>query len=134
MKKTLALLLSLVLMMTSFGFASAEEPETVQVAYMLTMNPAEGRLEVQDAINELLASKGLNIKVEFVCIDFASWATQINLMLTDGSIDLFNACFMPALSVLADNGSLEPMDDLFATYGQGILDIEVGNIHLARAQ
>ncbi len=122
MKKTLALFLSLILLLSGISFAAAEEPVTIHVAYMLTMNPAEGRQEVQDAVNELLAQKGMNIKVEFVCIDFASWSTQINLMLTDGSIDLFNACFMPSLSVLADNGSLAPMDDLYAQYGQGILE------------
>lgn len=121
MKRSLALLLTLVLLCTGISFASAQELETVQVAYMLTMNPAEGRQEVQDAVNALLAKKNLGIQVEFVCIDFASWATQINLMLTDGSIDLFNACFMPSLSVLADNGSIAPMDDLYNKYGQGIL-------------
>jgi len=119
-KKSLALLLTLALLISGIGFASAEEVETVQVAYMLTMNAAEERQMVQDAVNELLAKKNLGIKVEFVCIDFASWSTQINLMLTDGSIDLFNACFMSSLSVLADNGSIAPVDDLFAQYGQGI--------------
>lgn len=132
MKRSLALLLTLVLLCTGISFAAAEEPETVQVAYMLTMNPAEGRQEVQDAVNELLAKKNLGIQVEFVCIDFASWATQINLMLTDGSIDLFNACFMPSLSVLADSGSIAAMDDLYNEYGQGILSTLGDYINCAR--
>ena len=121
MKKVLALVLALTLVLAGISFAAAEGVETVKVAYMLTMNPAEQRQQVQDAVNELLAKKNLGIKVEFVCIDFASWSTQMNLMLTDGSIDLFNACFMSSLSVLADNGSIAPVDDLFAQYGQGIL-------------
>ncbi len=122
MKRTLAVLLTLAMLFSCLSFASAEgTTETIQVAYMLTMNAAEQRQMVQDAVNQLLAKKGLGVQVEFVCIDFASWATQINLMLTDGSVDLFNACFMPTISVLADNGSIAPMDDLFNQYGQGIL-------------
>lgn len=121
MRKLLTLLLALALILSGISFASAENVETVKVAYMLTMNPAEQRQMVQDAVNELLAKKNLGIKVEFVCIDFASWSTQMNLMLADGSVDLFNACFMPSLSVLADNGSIAPMDELYQKYGQGIL-------------
>lgn len=120
MKKTLALLLALAMMLTSISFATAEETETIQVAYLLAMNAAEQKEMVQDAVNDLLAEEGYNFKIEFVCIDFASWSTQINLMLTDGSIDLFNAAFMPSISVLADNGSIAPVDELFDTYGQGI--------------
>ena len=93
MKRTLAVLLTLAMLFSCLSFASAEgTTETIQVAYMLTMNAAEQRQMVQDAVNQLLAKKGLGVQVEFVCIDFASWATQINLMLTDGSVDLFNAC------------------------------------------
>lgn len=122
MKKLLALSLALVMALSCISFASAQEVQTVRVAYMLTMNPAEERELVQSAVNELLAQKGLDIQVEFVCIDFASWSTQINLMLTDGSIDLFNAAFMSSLSTLADNGAIAPVEELFAEHGQGILD------------
>lgn len=122
MKKLLALSLALLLMLSGISVASAQEVQTVRVAYMLTMNPAEERELVQNAVNELLAQKGLGIQVEFVCIDFASWSTQINLMLTDGSVDLFNAAFMSSLSTLADNGSIAPVDELFAEYGKGILE------------
>ena len=122
MKKLVALLLSLimVLCLACPSFAGAEGVETIEVAYMLTMNPAEEREAVQDALNALLDEKGAGVHVELVCIDFASWSTQINLMLTDGTIDLFNCCFMPSLSVLADNGSVAPLDDLIAEYGEGI--------------
>ncbi len=132
MKKTLAFLLMTVMLITSIGFAAAEDKETVQVAYLLAMNAAEERDLVQDAVNERLAELGYDFEIEFVCIDFASWATQINLMLTDGSIDLFNACFMSSISVLADQGSIEPVDELFAEYGQGILDALGDYIDCAR--
>ncbi len=111
------------MLLACVSVASAEStPETIQVAYLLAMNSAEQRQMVQDAVNELLVKKGLDVQVQFVCIDFASWATQINLMLTDGSVDLFNDCFMPTVSVLADSGSLAPLDDLVNQYGQGIKD------------
>jgi putative aldouronate transport system substrate-binding protein len=123
MKRILSILLALTMLFACASVASAEStPETIQVAYMLTMNAAEQRQMVQDAVNDLLAEKGLDIQVQFVCIDFASWQTQVNLMLTDGSIDLFNDCFMPTISVLADNGSAAPLDDLIDQYGQGIKD------------
>ena len=121
MKRAIALLLMIALLVSSIGFAAAEEKETIQVAYLLAMNPAQERDLVQDAVNARLAELGYDFQVEFVCIDFASWATQINLMLTDGSVDLFNCCFMPSISTLADSGSIAPVDELFAEYGQGIL-------------
>ncbi|HRX09229.1 MAG TPA: ABC transporter substrate-binding protein [Candidatus Limiplasma sp.] len=132
MKKILALLLLAVMLVSSMSFAVAEEKETIQVAYLLAMNAAEERDLVQDAVNERLAELGYDFQIEFVCIDFASWATQINLMLTDGSVDLFNAAFMTSLSMLADQGSLAPVDELFAQYGQGILDTLGEYIECAR--
>lgn len=123
MKKAVSWLLTLVLLLGGATLAIAQEDvATVQVAYMITMNPAEERAMVQDAINELLAEKNLGIQVELVCIDFASWNTQINLLLTDGGVDLFNSAWVSSLSVLADNGSIAPVDDFLAEYGQGIVD------------
>ena len=110
--------MALTLMLGMTSFASAEQVETIEVAYMLTMNAAEQRDMVQEELNRLLDEKGAGFHVNLVCIDFASWSTQVNLMLTDDSVDLFNCSFMPAMSVLADSGSLAPLDDLLATYGQ----------------
>ena len=122
MKKGFAFLTVLILLFSSFSFALAEEKETIEVAFMLTMNAAEERGKVQDTLNDMLASKGYNFQVNLVGIDFASWGTQLNLMLADGSVDLFNACWMPSLAVLSDNGSIAPLDDLLNTYGKGILE------------
>jgi len=123
MKRILAGLLSLMLVFACVSFATADEKvEKIKVAYMITMNPAEERDLVQAEINRVLAEKGLNVEIEFVCIEFAAWGTQINLMLTDGSIDLFNCSFMDPVSKLAENGAIAPLDDLLAKYGQGIVD------------
>ena len=132
MKKLLSILMAAVLALSLCGYAAADEVETIEVAYMLTMNAAEERDAVEQAINDLLDAKGLGVRVHLVCIDFASWGTQINLMLTDGSIDLFNACFMPSLAVLVDNGSVSPITDLLETEGQGILECRGENIECAR--
>ena len=132
MKKWLSFLMALTLALGMTSFASAEQVETIEAAYMLTMNAAEQRDMVQEELNRLLDEKGAGFHVNLVCIDFASWSTQVNLMLTDGSVDLFNCSFMPAMSVLADSGSLAPLDDLLATYGQGILDALGDNIECAR--
>ena len=109
MKKWLSFLMALTLALGMTSFASAEQVETIEVAYMLTMNAAEQRDMVQEELNRLLDEKGAGFHVNLVCIDFASWSTQVNLMLTDGSVDLFNCSFMPAMSVLADSGSLAPL-------------------------
>lgn len=120
MKRLLSCFLTLVLICSGISFASAQEVPTIKVAYMITMNAAADRDKVQAEINRVLTEKGLNVQIEFVCIDFASWGQQINLLLSDGSIDLFNCCFMTSVGDLAANGSIAPIDDLLDQYGQGI--------------
>lgn len=122
MKKWMAILLTVAMLLGMTSFAAAEV-ETIEVGYLLAMNAAEERDLVQQAINDLLDEKGMGFHVNLVCIDFASWGTQINLMLADGSIDLFNACFMSSVPVLADNGSIAPIGDLLNEYGKDILNI-----------
>ena len=101
---------------------SQDEITTIVMPYMLTMNPAEDRDLVQAAMNEKLLEKGYPVQVEFMCIDFSSWGQQINLLLTDGQIDLFNCSFMESVGSLANKGALAPLDDLLNEYGQGIRD------------
>lgn len=74
-----------------------DEVTTIVMPYMLTMNPAEDRDLVQAAMNEKLLEKGYPVQVEFMCIDFPSWGQQINLLLADGQIDLFNCSFMESV-------------------------------------
>lgn len=101
--------------------APAGETEKIVVPYMLTMNAAEERDKVQQAVNELTVQK-IGVEVELLCIDFASWSDQLNLLLTDGGVDLFNCCFMSPLFSYADSGAVAPLDDLLEEYGQGIKD------------
>lgn len=97
------------------------EIEKIIVPYMLTMNAAEEKDMVQDAINELTKEK-IGVEVELLCIDFASWSDQLNLLLTDGGVDLFNCCFMSPMSSYADSGAVTELDGLLDEYGQGIKD------------
>lgn len=122
MKKLLAFLLSIVMLVSCCSFAMAAK-ETVTVAFMLTMNPAEEKDLVQAELNRMLAEKGYDFEVELVGIDFASWGNQVTLMLSDGSVDLFNCCWMPSMATLADNGAIAPLNDLIAEYGQGITEL-----------
>ena len=134
MKKSLFFILTLLILVSSLCIAAgvADEPETIEVPFMLTMNPAMEKDLVQQAINDELDKAGVGVHVVLVGIDFASWPTQMNLMLTDGSIDLFNCTFMPSIAVLADQGSIAPMEDLLNEYGQGILETLGDYIECAR--
>lgn len=98
---------------------TSAEIEKIVVPYMLTMNAAEERDKVQDAVNEL-TRKSIGVEVELLCIDFASWSDQLNLLLTDGGIDLFNCSFMSPVFSYADSGAIEELDGLVEEYGAGI--------------
>lgn len=99
--------------------AKAAEAEKIVVPYMLTMNAAEEKDMVQEAINQITEEK-IGVEVELLCIDFASWSDQLNLLLTDGSVDLFNCCFMSPVSTYVDSGAIASLDELLDTYGTGI--------------
>ena len=122
MKRLFAVLLTLVMLVGCCSFAAADK-EKITVPFMITMNPAEEKDLVQAELNRMLEEKGYNFKVELVGIDFASWGTQMSLLLSDGSVDLFNCCWMPSMATLADNGSIAPLNDLLAEYGKGITDL-----------
>jgi putative aldouronate transport system substrate-binding protein len=100
--------------------AAAGPAETVVIPFIKTMNPASETSMVQDAFNKFLKDKGYNINVQLVGIEFGNYGTQINLMMTDGSADLFNYGFTVALNQQVINGTIAPLDDLLNQYGQGI--------------
>lgn len=131
MKRLSAITLAAALLAAGLPCLAAPSTVTVKLPYMLTMNPAKDRAQVQDAINKITKPK-LGIEVSLVCIEFGNWNTQINLMLTDGSIDLFNSCFTSPLSVLANNGQIAEIDGLLKANGQGILKALGGYIDCAK--
>lgn len=99
-----------------------EEVTTITMPVMITMNPCEDRDKVQEELNKKLLEKGYPVQVNFLFIDFSSWGQQIDLLLADGQIDLFNCSFMESMSSLAGKGAIAPLDDLLDKYGQGIKD------------
>lgn len=101
--------------------AETGEIEKIVVPYMLTMNAAEDKDLVQEEVNKLTRDR-INVEVQLLPIDFASWSSQLNLLLTDGGMDLFNCCFMSPLSSYVDSGAVTPLDQLLDEYGQGIKD------------
>ena len=121
MKKVIAWILTALMLLSALP-ALAEEPVTIKVSAMVANNPLDDRGLVQDELNRLLAEKGYNFKIELVCIDWPSYATQISLMLADGSIDLFNMFGAMSIPAAADNEAVANMDELIQEYGQGSLD------------
>ena len=85
MKRLFAVLLTLVMLVGCCSFAAADK-EKITVPFMITMNPAEEKDLVQAELNRMLEEKGYNFEVELVGIDFASWGTQMSLLLSDGSV------------------------------------------------
>ena len=66
MKRLLTISLAVLLVLSVLAPISlAEEKETVRYPFMVTMNPAEERQAVEDAVNALIGDK-LNIKVELI--------------------------------------------------------------------
>ena len=56
-------------------------------------------------------------KLDIVGIEFGSWTTQLNLMLTGGpdSLDIFTSFWYAPLNQLYANGQVAPLDDLIAS-------------------
>lgn len=117
----LCMVIALLLACTPVSLATEDGP-TIQVAYMITQNPAEDHQLIEAEINRIMHEKGYQFNVELVLIDYTSWGNQLQLMLSDGTVDLFNLHGMASLASLADNESVAAIDDLLAEYGQGIVD------------
>ena len=119
MKKLLSLILAAALMLGCMSIpALAAAEDNVPVIRMNLVNfygnPDEA--EVEDAINAILVPK-VGAKLDIVGIEFGSWTTQLNLMLTGGpdSLDIFTSFWYAPLNQLYANGQVAPLDDLIAS-------------------
>ena len=94
--------------------ASAENGEypVIRVPYSIVFDSFDAD-KVEDALNEIMREKA-GAEIELVGIEFANWATQLNLMLTggDNSLDLFSSFWYTSVNNLAANGQAMPLDDL----------------------
>ena len=91
MKKTLSLVLALLMMLSIVPMASAEEALPEVVVYMMGDKPADCDM-VMEKVNEIL-KKELGCTMSMNFIGWADWGTAYQLLLTGGNkIDLiYNA-------------------------------------------
>lgn len=94
---------------------STQDPYTVHILYYGDADTAN-----VDAVAEALSALSVekfNTTIKLIRVGFGSYLQQVNLMLSSGEdLDVFGN--MGALSTLAANGMVVPMDDLLDQYGQ----------------
>ncbi len=108
------------------GMAMAAQAEDLQKVVMafptFTGAPADTQM-VQDAMNEILAEKGIQIELQIH--DLASYKQNMTLALSSGDqIDLMNQITQD-YATLITQGSITDLEanDLLATYGPDIADV-----------
>lgn len=137
MKKTLALILSLVMVLglvacgSADGGSSAAEPngggsatsgEVVKLRFnmiSITGEPRSKQAEVLGELNAILREKA-GAELEPVYVNFAELQQQMNLLLTGGSdsLDIFNSFWYQPLGNMVANGQVAAIDEVFEQYGQ----------------
>lgn len=122
MRKCIALLLA-VLMLLSAAPVVAEEPVTIKINTCIVFSDLRDRPMVEEKLNELLAQKGYNFKVEIVTFDYGSYAQLVKLAVADGTVDIFNMFGAIPLSVAADEESIACLDDLLTEYAPETLKL-----------
>jgi len=125
MKKIVALLLALALMVCAMPVVMAEETaidtsEHVKIVYLVTGNkPTDRTDEVLAKINELLTEK-VNAELEFRWIEWTDWQTQYNLALAtqSGDIDLIGTAtdWLDAWPNIQKGAFLPLTEEMLQTY------------------
>lgn len=131
MKKLLALLLSLMLVMSITTFASAEEPVTITIASAMVTEDPEGGLEqgLADAYMELHP----NVKIEFISMPAPEVSKQIVVLAANDDLpDMFFVPndFMSTLYELDIVADLEGLmgEEWLAGYNQNLLkDVKIND-------
>lgn len=132
MKKTLAFLVCLALLVSSLAFAGAEG-SPLEINW-LTWDDPNGFWSPDDiTIVELQKQTNTNIAFELVNRD--TYETNLQTMLASGKLpDVVSFTSANQVNMLVDQGALLPLDDLLEQYGQNILKV-VGedNFNASRA-
>lgn len=107
------------------GTGDAEDEDTAEivVAYPMTYAPQDVQT-VEDALNEITLEK-INTQVTLMPFELGTYNDQINLMISGGEkLDAMVSFFFGSTEFMsmASQNQLEPLDDLLAEYGQGILE------------
>lgn len=100
-----------------------EDIAEIVVAYPMTYAPQDVQT-VEDALNEITEAK-INTHVTLSPFDLGTYNEQINLMISGNEkLDAMVTFFYGSteFTSMASQNQLEPLDDLLAEYGQGILE------------
>ena len=120
MKKLIAMLLCLMMIVPAFCVANAEMPTVVMAFPTWTGRPA-GADRIQERLSAITEEK-LGVKLELEILDYGSWNQSMTLMLASGEqVDIFNTLGLGYSNCVSKGYALE-LDDLLNEYGQGILD------------
>lgn len=102
----------------------AETPKPVEVKYTMMFEVQKDIKLVEDAINAVLAKRGINIAVRLNSLERASFTEKMNLMMAAGEacdIVWVAPWISPTFSQLVINGSLLPLDDLLPANAAALL-------------
>lgn len=100
-----------------------EDIADIVVAYPMTYAPQDVKT-VEDALNEITEAK-INTHITLSPFDLGTYNEQINLMISGSEkLDAMVTFFYGSteFTSMASQNQLEPLDDLLAEYGQGILE------------
>lgn len=122
MKKLIALLLTMALLLGLASTAFAKKTTNLEIYWIGNQDNEEIRKGVEEAINEYIEPL-INANVSFHIINWDDWADQALKPLLDGEkIDLiFTADWRDYVQEITA-GSLSPLDDQLEENGEGILE------------
>lgn len=132
MKKTLAFLVCLALLVSSLAFAGAEG-SPLEFNW-LTTEDAQGFWSADDVTIVELQNQ-TNTKINFEEVNGETYDTSLQTMLASGNLpDVVTFKSSNQVNMMVDQGALLPLDDLLEQYGQNILKV-IGeeNFNSARA-
>lgn len=120
MKKLIAMLLCLMMIVPAFCVANAEMPTVVMAYWTFTGRPS-GADRIQERLSAITEEK-LGVKLELEILDSGSYNQSMTLMLNSGEqVDIFNTLLLGYSNCVSKGYALE-LDDLLQEYGQGILE------------
>lgn len=123
MKRSLALVMAVLLALGLFAWAAAEELTTV--VYVVPGDEPVDLAGGVQAINDKLRQDGAGVQLEFRYYPWDAWDQKINIMLSTGEkFDLFQVMNdRVSLSNYASRGALADISPYIQEYGQNILAV-----------
>ena len=120
MKKLIALVLCLVLTLSTFTIVAHADMPTVVMAYPTWTGRPAGEDRIVARLSAITEEK-LGVKLEMEILDYGSWNQSMTLMLASGEqVDIFNSLGLGYSNCVTKGYALE-LDDLLAEHGQGIV-------------